>query len=335
MTSSQALASADFSFETCLSVLQQECSGQATLLRASVLGQGTQASYFNFGSRSSLGGLCQRTLQQPNFVRYINQFLQHVFPVGCWSSFCVSHNEFAHVHQDQNLAGSLNYSISLGAVDGGCIWVQCSQDDFPELPLVPPPDAAADQALRGKLISTRRKGLTFDGHRLHCSAPWTGDRWVLTAYTSSNWSKLEESDFIQLQSLDFPLPAIAPLSPTPRALSASAASNSTEQAQLAPGNATCQETSFDPGLPGLPSAPIPPSPEAIDGNIFLELCCGPNRPLSKAFLASGVSVISVDILRGRTRIFWTTLCSTASCGSPVLEGFDWPMRHPSAPSTLA
>ena len=298
MTSSQALASADFSFETCLSVLQQECSGQATLFRASVLGQGAQASYFNFGSRSSLGGLCQRTLQQPNFVRYINQFLQHVFPVGCWSSFCVSHNEFAHVHQDQNLAGSLNYSISLGAFDGGCIWVQCSQDDFPELPLVPPPDAAADQALRGKLISTRRTGLTFDGHRLHCSAPSTGDRWVLTAYTSSNWSKLEESDFIQLQSLDFPLPAIAPLSPTPPALSASAASNRTEQAQLAPGNATCQETSFDPGLPGLPSAPIPPSPEAIEGNIFLELCCGPNRPLSKAFLASGVSVISVDILRG-------------------------------------
>ena len=229
VTSSQALESADFSFETCLSVLQQECSGQATLLRASVLGQGAQASYFNFVSRSSLGGLCQRTLQQPNFVRYINHFLQHVFPVGCWSSFCVSHNEFAHVHQDQNLAGSLNYSISLGAFDGGCVWVQRSQDDFPELPLVPPPDAAADQSLRGKLISTRRKGLTFDGHRLHCSAPWTGDRWVLTAYTSNNWSKLEESDFIQLQSLDFPLPAIAPLSPTPPAISDSAASNGTEQ----------------------------------------------------------------------------------------------------------
>ena len=155
------MESADFSFETCLSVLQQECTGQATLLRESVLGQGAQASYFNFGSRSSLGGLCQRTLQQPNFVRYINQFLQHVFPAGCWSSFYVSHNEFAHVHQDQNLAGSLNYTISLGAFDGGCIWVQCSQDDFPDLPLVPPPDSTADQSLRGKLISTRRQGLTL------------------------------------------------------------------------------------------------------------------------------------------------------------------------------
>ena len=168
------MESADFSFETCLSVLQQECSGQATLLRKSVLGQGAQASYFNFGSRSSLVGLCQRTLQQPNFVRYINQFLQHVFPAGCWSSFCVSHNAFAHVHQDQNLAGSLNYTISLGPFDGGCIWVQCSQDDFPDFPLVPPPDSTADQSLRGKLISTRRQGLTFDGRRFHCSAPWTG-----------------------------------------------------------------------------------------------------------------------------------------------------------------
>ena len=153
---------------------------------------------FQFGSRSSLEGLCVRTLRQPDFVRYINQFLQHVFPSGCWSSFCVSRNEFAHVHQDQNLAGSLNYTITLGAFDGGSIWVQCSQDDFPELPLVPPPDATADQALRGKVISTRRKGLTFDGHRYHCSTPWTGDRWVLTAYTSRNWSSLSEQNFIHL-----------------------------------------------------------------------------------------------------------------------------------------
>ena len=292
------MESADFSFETCLSVLQQECSGQATLLRKSVLGQGAQASYFNFGSRSSLVGLCQRTLQQPIFVRYINQFLQHVFPAGCWSSFCVSHNEFAHVHQDQNLAGSLNYTISLGPFDGGCIWVQCSQDDFPDLPLVPPPDSTADQSLRGKLISTRRQGLAFDGRRFHCSAPWTGDRWVLTAYTSGNWSSLGEPEFRHLQSLDFPLPDIAPLCSTPAALSLSAECGVASQAKVLPGHAQSKEASFDPGLRGLPSAPLPPSPDAIEGNIFMELCCGPNRPLSKAFLDTGVSVISVDILRG-------------------------------------
>ena len=105
------------------------------------------------------------------------------------------------------------------------------------------------------------------------------------------------TEFRHLQS-DFPLPDIAPLSSTPAALSRSAASGVTSQAEVLPGHAQSKEASFDPGLPGLPSAPLPPSPEAIEGNIFMELCCGPNRPLSKAFLDTGVSVISVDILRG-------------------------------------
>ena len=210
----------------------------------------------------------------------------------------MSHNEFAHVHQDQNLAGSLNYTISLGPFDGGCVWVQCSQDDFPDLPLVPPPDSTADQSLRGKLISTRRQGLAFDGRRLHCSAPWTGDRWVLTAYTSGNWSSLGEPDFRHLQSLDFPLPDIAPLCSTPATLSLSAECGVASQAEVLPGQAQSKEAFFDPGLPGLPSAPLPPSHDAVEGNVFMDLCCGPNRPLSKAFLATGVSVISVDVLRG-------------------------------------
>ena len=73
------------------------------------------------------------------------------------------------------------------------------------------------------------QGLTFDGRRFHCSAPWTGDRWVLTAYTSGNWSKLDASDFKHLQSLDFPLPAIAPLEAAPVAPSGPAESGSNGQ----------------------------------------------------------------------------------------------------------
>ena len=207
----------------------------------------------------------------------------------------MSHNEFAHVHQDQNMVGTLNYTISLGAFAGGHLWVQCSQDDFPGIPLVPAPGSAFDSSLRGKLICTRRQGLAFDGRRLHGSAPWTGDRWVVTAYTAANWSGLCDHDFQTLQSLDFPLPGIPPL--------VSSTSGSTpEQDQATPVQAPLplapQASSFDPGLSGIPCAPIPPPASAVQGNIFLELCSGPNRPLSQAFLSAGVSVVSVDILRG-------------------------------------
>ena len=180
-------------------------------------------------------------------------YKQHIFPDGCWSSFCVSHNEFAHVHQDQNLLGSLNYTISLGAFDGGHLWVQCSQDDFPGSPLVPPPGSSPDKSLQGKLISTRRQGLAFDGRRYHGSAPWTGDRWVLTAYTASNWSRLCDADFATLRSLDFPLPGISPLIPTP---------NESAPAQMqvvqvpASSSPAGHAASFDPCLSDVGSKPL-------------------------------------------------------------------------------
>ncbi|CAE7206607.1 unnamed protein product [Symbiodinium sp. CCMP2592] len=47
---------------------------------------------------------------------------------------------------------------------------------------------------------------------------------------------------------------------------------------------------------GLPVAVMPPDLDAIRGNLFLEICSGPNRPLSAAVLAKGVPVLSIDIL---------------------------------------
>ncbi|CAE7197295.1 unnamed protein product [Symbiodinium sp. CCMP2592] len=266
----QTSSQQDLDWETCLSVLQQHCPGSTQLLRTKVLQGGrNHASYFNAGVRSgSLGGLCRFTLENPKLVEYVNLFLQSVFPDGTWSSFCISHNEFAHIHSDFNAPGSLNHSCSLGAFDKGGLWIQVADSAFPEHPRVPPTDAQADQTLRGCIFNTRRSGISFDGALPHCSEPWTGDRWVLTAYTSAQLPGVSASEMQQLRDLHFPLP-----------------------------DSSCQTAAS--ALSGAGILPAPPSVldlSKVRGNLFLDLFAGHARPLSSAFLQAGVSVLSVDTM---------------------------------------
>ncbi|CAE7245157.1 unnamed protein product [Symbiodinium sp. CCMP2592] len=257
-------------WETCLSVLQQHCPGQTQLMRNKVLDGGREhASYFNAGVRSgSLGGLCRFTMENPMLVKYINLFLKSVFPTATWSSFCISHNEFAHLHSDFNAPGSLNHSCSLGAFDKGGLWIQMDCSEYPDLPRCPPTDAQADQSLRGCIFNTRRSGFSFDGSLPHCSEPWTGDRWVLTAYTSAQLPGVSQDDLQQLRELHFPLPNFAE--------------------QLESGN-TAEAVL-------LPSPPSVLDLSKVRGNLFLDLFAGHARPLSSAFLQAGVSVMSIDTL---------------------------------------
>ena len=204
-------SSLDLDWETCLQVLQAHCPVNTRLIRTAVLEGGrTHASYFNAGVRSgSLGGLCRFTQDHPLLVKYINLFLQSVFPDSTWTSICVSHNEFAHLHSDFNASGSLNHTCSLGAFEKGGLWISAPADFMPQLERVPPPDSQADDSLRGILLCTRRQGFSFDGSWPHCSEPWTGDRWVITAYTSSQLGSVSEQEFRQLRELAFPLPDAA------------------------------------------------------------------------------------------------------------------------------
>ncbi|CAE7282105.1 unnamed protein product [Symbiodinium sp. CCMP2592] len=241
------------------------------------LGARSRAQYFNFGARAGSNvGLCKGTAENAEFVEYLNIFLRQIFPDGTWSSFCVSHNEFAHIHVDKNLPGSLNYSFSVGAFEKGGLWVALPPDELPHLPRVPPPDTSADASLLGCIVQTRRCGFSWDGSVAHCSEPWVGDRWVVTAYTSCTWGSMPEPDLRSLRDLMFPLPGDAMVVDE---VSCASRAAKVDQAQL-----------------GLPAAVMPPDLDAIRGNLFLEICSGPNRPLSAAFLAKGVSVLSIDIL---------------------------------------
>ena len=258
-------------WDMCLRVLQQHCPVSAPLLRSHVLDAGrSQASYFNAGARAGAqSGICNFTFQHELLVQYVNLFLRTIFSEATWTSFCISHNEFAHLHSDLNFPGSLNYTCSLGPFDQGRLWVQLPADCLPQLERVPPPDSTADSSLLGVLINTRRSGFSFDGRLPHCSEQWSGDRWVITAYTSATWHSLSELDSQRLSDLHFPMPG-------------------KDASQCAPASGPA---------PDLPSPPEILDLQHVQGNLFVELFSGSSRPLSTAFLQSGASVMSLDILR--------------------------------------
>ena len=124
-----------------------------------------------------------------------------LFPLGTWSSLCISHNELLKIHRDcTNEANTLNYTVTLGQFTGGGLLLESESGDHsyfvPEM----------NCNLKFALLDTRENPLAFDGTLWHGTAPFQGDRWVITAYTCRNLDKLRDADVQALRSWGFPLP---------------------------------------------------------------------------------------------------------------------------------
>ena len=61
-----------------------------------------------------------------------------------------------------------------------------------------------DVSRLGEVVDAWRKPTC---ETLHCTMPWQGDRWVLTAYTCRNLESFTASQLAHLRSLGFPLPS--------------------------------------------------------------------------------------------------------------------------------
>ena len=125
-----------------------------------------------------------------------------LFPLGTWSSLCISHNELPKVHRDStNELNTLNYTVALGDFTGGGLLLEAASGDHSHFV------DDIGRELRFSLVDTRDKPLAFDGTLWHGTAPFQGDRWVITAYTCRNLDKLRETDVQALRAWGFPLPA--------------------------------------------------------------------------------------------------------------------------------
>ena len=263
----RAIVDHHFDFSTCLSLLEASFSSQAaSALQDPAVTQSD--AYFNLGAfgfdDGRRCGVFQRTEQFSDIARFLNAFLRLQFPAASWTSVCVSHNVRTRLHTDAgNEAASLNHSISLGNFSGGEIWITPALNS--SAVLVPPPKGSESETHKvgssalGEHVDTFESGVSFPCSSLHCTAPWQGDRWVLTAYTCKGADSLSTEVRSHLRSLGFPLPGDKPTG----------------------------------GVPQLP--PTPPAPP-ISSRFFLDICCGATAPLSSALGKVGVSHICIDAL---------------------------------------
>ena len=84
-----------------------------------------EAAYYNLGafSQSVRLGLTHSTLQYQRVLFRLNSWLSMLFPLGTWSSICISHNELLRLHRDStNEPNTLNYTVTLGPFTGGGLY---------------------------------------------------------------------------------------------------------------------------------------------------------------------------------------------------------------------
>ena len=165
------------------------------------------------------------------------------------------------LHTDSgNEFASFNHTLSLGNFSGGEVGLCPALNSFAAQHPAPEDSATqehpAGSQLLGEAVDTWQWPTTFPCSSLHCTLPWQGDRWVITAYTCRDPLALS------LQALGFQLP-VRP----------SVASYSQVSAQLQDSGA---------------------SPSAME--FFLDVCCGASAPLSQALAAQHITCIRVDML---------------------------------------
>ncbi|CAE7790036.1 unnamed protein product, partial [Symbiodinium necroappetens] len=101
---------------------------------------------------------------------------------------------------DEVEANTLNYTVTLGNFTGGGLLLESESGDHSHFV------AEMNRNLRFALVDARDQPLAFDGTLWHGTAPFQGDRWVITAYTCRNLDKLRETDVQALRAWGFPLP---------------------------------------------------------------------------------------------------------------------------------
>ena len=256
------MSASDFSFSTCLSLLEEYFSDAAALGSALPDAAISQAdAYFNLGAfgfdDGRRVGIFQRTEQFSDIVRFLNSFLILRFPGCSWSSICVSHNVRTLLHTDAgNKPGSSNFTISLGNFSGGEVWLSPSLHAASPLFPAPPDSSSKDFSCsgmpQGEIVDTFETALSFPCEHVHCTCPFSGERWVLTAYTCRGLAAFTPEQISYIRSLGFPLEVASAVE--------------------------------DMKPPGPASAPVSVA-QSVASGVFLDICCGANTPLSTSLRA--------------------------------------------------
>ena len=129
-------------------------------LNCFVLGDVAYRRYIN----GKLIGPSRHTKKYPQLFEKLNEFIKEVDPDFQFTSIQVNKNVLCKPHIDDNNAG-LSYIIGLGDYTDGELVIESEKYDI------------------------KNKWKLFDGHKLHWTEPFTGNRYSLIYFVHSHSSK--------------------------------------------------------------------------------------------------------------------------------------------------
>ena len=139
---------------------------------------------FGFYVHGPMSGITKATIEYPKVCRYVNGCVARWFP----------HMSLRQLH------------LHLWSVQNGALWMELREED-PDLglPLVwkEKPNGAR---VPGVSVSTRHAPLQISPKRYHSSQSWTGDRYVVTAFTPRSGDATPKEDVNVLRRYGFGLP---------------------------------------------------------------------------------------------------------------------------------
>ena len=203
-TAKRLLDSRDFSMASCLRLLSSTTWPNTSRRRGDnqrsnvylLLGQ------FTYGKFS---GITKATGQLVWVTRYLNAFMTYHGASDPRSSLVVSSGSRIKYHKDINNVG-MNHSIALGKFTGGGLW----QEDESGAEVRSMPSGAEK---RGRVVSHRKKLISFDPRRYHGVEPWEGTRWSITVYRTRSSLGLDTARADELRHFGFELDGYADRSP--------------------------------------------------------------------------------------------------------------------------
>ena len=196
----------DFSYPGLLS-LANDFPTKVSKRRKSRLTKTEQSYYHNWGffSFSGMQGITNITKRFPDACRFMNEWISKHARKGLTTSIAVNRDAKSLLRADsRNLKASDNFAVSFGDFQGGLLWIEGMGGQGPKTQT-----KANGTVVTGGSRNTKDSPLYFAPHLHHCVLPWTGTRFGLIAFTSSQVGSLSNEVREQLESLNFRLPATA------------------------------------------------------------------------------------------------------------------------------
>ena len=210
----ELLRQQDFSLEACEGLIKG-MNWQAKVTREGKLGT-ERVQYLAFGAYSygANHGVCRSTGQFPKFLKYINQFLLHrVNTPRKWTSVVLNINNRMPIHRDvHNQANQPNVILGLGEYTKGGIWIQetvqakeMGLTEATKEPLVSRVTLHGE-TVWGRVRATRGQIVEFPPKAWHETEEWSGERIMLSEYTTRGQGSLTQEELQQLRTAGFPIP---------------------------------------------------------------------------------------------------------------------------------